>query len=682
MSFISPWFLFGLLGIGIPLLIHLIRREKAAKLAFSTIRFLKKVPKKMTLFQEFQQWLLLLVRIAIIALLAIAFARPFLTAAFSNLAGIAPRSTIILVDTSMSMGYSDYFDRAKQATLHVLESLQSGDEAAIITFSEGTDSIIELTTNMADLKSFMRNLDSPGYQSTNYFPALRLADQLLQSAINQDKTVYLISDYQRRAFDDFDTTWRLSPGVAFKGIKIEDEKSINLAVTEVKSPHQLVQDQEEHTILGRVRNTGTLPLSEARVSLRIDERTVETKTVDLSETSEAVVGFNTVFRQRDMHLGSISVEDDKFLSDNSFYFTVDIWPAVKILCVNGESSVDWHEDESYWFRLAMGSQGESPFQVDVVQPSQVTPAELDKYQVIVLLNVGELDPSRIKPLKSYVEGGGSLLIAPSDRVDAQTFNNLFAGLSPALLERKYPNMGDNYLVLAEMDERHPIIHPLKTSERDDFGTARFRGYWATKPVDGSEIIMRFDNGADALLELALGKGRVLMFTSSLDTEWNNLPLQVFYLPLMHETINYLALMEDKKQAYNVGESVPIVVPQGKTALITGPSHQETKLVSTPEDYSYYKSTHIPGFYNVRTGNIENYFAVNYIAKESDLSSIPISEIRDTVMNPITQPQEFKEVQLSMIKSQLEKSQHIWWWLLFLVLLMGLGETLLANRTYR
>ncbi|MBW1764477.1 MAG: BatA domain-containing protein, partial [Deltaproteobacteria bacterium] len=108
MSFISPWFLFGLLGIGIPLLIHLIRREKAAKLAFSTIRFLKKVPKKMTLFQEFQQWLLLLVRIAIIALLAIAFARPFLTAAFSNLAGIAPRSTIILVDTSMSMGYSDY----------------------------------------------------------------------------------------------------------------------------------------------------------------------------------------------------------------------------------------------------------------------------------------------------------------------------------------------------------------------------------------------------------------------------------------------------------------------------------------------------------------------------------------------------------------------------------------------
>ena len=174
MSFISPWFLFGLLGIGIPLLIHLIRREKAAKLAFSTIRFLKKVPKKMTLFQEFQQWLLLLVRIAIIALLAIAFARPFLTAAFSNLAGIAPRSTIILVDTSMSIGYSDYFDRAKQATLHVLESLHSGDEAAIITFSEGTDSIIELTTNMADLKSFMRNLDSPGYQSTNYFPPLRL----------------------------------------------------------------------------------------------------------------------------------------------------------------------------------------------------------------------------------------------------------------------------------------------------------------------------------------------------------------------------------------------------------------------------------------------------------------------------------------------------------------------------
>ena len=79
MSFLSPWFLLGLLGVGIPLAIHFSRKQKAEKIFFSTLRFLKRTPKKMIFFQQIQQWLLLLARAAIVALLAVAFARPFFT---------------------------------------------------------------------------------------------------------------------------------------------------------------------------------------------------------------------------------------------------------------------------------------------------------------------------------------------------------------------------------------------------------------------------------------------------------------------------------------------------------------------------------------------------------------------------------------------------------------------------
>jgi hypothetical protein len=173
----------------------------------------------MIFFQQIRQWLLLLIRTAIIALLAVAFARPFLSQAISEKAELSPRSVVILLDTSMSMQYGDAFDKAKEAVLALLDSFQAGDEAALITFSDGTENVTELTTDRIQLATFVRNLDSPGFKSTGYLPALRLADQTLRSARYPDKTVYLVSDFQRRAVGDVDTPWRLGPGVTFEGIK-------------------------------------------------------------------------------------------------------------------------------------------------------------------------------------------------------------------------------------------------------------------------------------------------------------------------------------------------------------------------------------------------------------------------------------------------------------------------------
>ena len=182
MSFLSPWYLLGLLGIGIPLAIHLIRRQRAERVVLPTVRFLKRAPKKQVYFQKIQQWLLLAVRISIVALLAFAFARPLFTGAYSQLAGTVPQSVVILLDTSMSMQYADRFDQGKAAVLRVLESLQQGDEAAVVTFADSPGTVQPLTTDLAALKSFVRSVPAPGYRSTHFLSALHLADQILQSA--------------------------------------------------------------------------------------------------------------------------------------------------------------------------------------------------------------------------------------------------------------------------------------------------------------------------------------------------------------------------------------------------------------------------------------------------------------------------------------------------------------------
>ncbi len=682
MSFLSPWFLLGLLGVAIPLAIHLSRRQKAEKVVFSTIRFLKQTPKKMILFQKIRHWLLLLIRAAIIALLAVAFARPFFSQAISENAGWSPRSVVILLDTSMSMRYGDVFDKAKKAVIALLESFQTGDEAALITFSDGTEKATELTTDLIQLATVVRNFDSPGFKSTSYLPALRLADQTLRSARYPDKTVVLVSDFQHRAVGAIDTPWRLSPGVAFEGIKIGDQETTNLAVTEINSAARLIRGQAEHVILARVQNLGTQPLTETRITLNIDEKTVETQKIDLTGKSEAIATFRTQFKEQGIYRVAVTVEDEFFVPDNTFYFTVNVLRPLAVLSIVDAAAAKAHAGETRWFESALGIGDETPFHLDQVQSKEITTDMLQRYQVVVLLNVSALDPAQVAHIAAYLEQGGGLLIAPADRVNAGTFNRLFHDLTPAALDQKHIAGGGGFLSISGINRRHPIIKSMGFGETGDLGAARFHGHWSTKPKPGSNVILRFDNGQAALLEKMAGQGRVLLFTSSLDTQWNNLPRRGLYVPLVHETLRYLGFYEEKKPSYTVGEPVRLRLPAGNAVRVIDPSGAEALLTSAIAKEVFYRSTDRPGFYDVHGRPAQNILAVNASPVESDLSFVPPAQIgaalvKDATRVPITQA-----AGASTIAAYAEKSQRLWWWVLLVVLFLGLGETILANRTYR
>jgi hypothetical protein len=507
---------------------------------------------------------------------------------------------------------------------------------------------------------------------------------MLRSARYPEKSVVLISDYQRRAVENLDASWRMSPGVAFEGIRIGDGKTTNLTVRDVKSPTRLIRDQEEHVILGRVRNQGALPLSGAlRVSLAIDGQTVETQKVDLTNRSDAVVRFRTKFRKGGVYRGALTVEDDTFEPDNTFYFTVNVLRPLRILAVTDDSAAGGQRAATFWFGSAMGLHGDrSRFQLDTRRPRQVTREVIDLYNAIVLLDVQEMSPAQVEAVRSYVQKGGGLIIAPADRVVAGSFNRLFRGLAPARLDRKHTDLDDDFRVIAEIDFRHPISRALQIGQTGYLGSTRFHGYWATTPVEGSEVIMRFDNGQAALLEGRVGRGRVMLFTSSLDTLWNNFPLQGLYLPLMHETLRYLTFQDEKKPSYTVGEPVRMKVPPGNALRVTDPDGIETILTSATGDDVYYKTTRTPGFYSIRGGDLVDFLAVNVSSTESDLSTADPGKIGEVLTSRETPSQPPPEGRGPAIDAQVEKSQRLWWWILLIVGLMCLGETILANRTYR
>lgn len=672
MAFLTPLFLFGLLAAALPVAIHLIRKEKPPRVVFGSIRFLKTTSRKLILFQQIQQWLLLLLRAAVICLLVFAFARPLFDSRLASLVDADPESVVILVDTSMSMQYGDRFQRAREEALEVVSGLSSGDEVAVVAFASGTVAVRELSGDLEGAQSFLENLGEPGFATTRYMPALRMASDMLESARHEQRSVYLVSDYQASGLGNDDSGWLLAPGVAFHPLDVGEGETRNLLLTDVRSPDQVVENGEENEILARVRTTGSIHLDDAEVVLRLNGEEQARAQVDLRETSEAVVRLPVSFAEQGAYQGEISVTGDDFAVDNTYRFTVDVIPRINVLIVNGEPSPNWYEDEAHWFSLTIGA-AESPFTATVVPSREFSANALAGRDVVVLLNAGsDLGTAEVAALEDFVRNGGSLWIAPGDRVDAARFNQQLGDLSPAIMGDAVL-MGADYLSIADVDIRHPILQPLGM----DWGV-RFQGYWSVDAHPDSDVLMQFDNGSPAYLERPVGDGTVLLFASALDTEWSNLPLQGLYLPWVHESLRYLVQPTVKERAYRVGQVVSIAevaenadqisVQLNGRGLALGPEP-----VFTADEV---------GFVSVEAGGRTEYYAINADPEESALQRMAPSTLQDMISNPETTPLQSLEVRTSQLVAELEGPQRLWWWILALVMLILLAETRIANRTYR
>jgi len=612
-------------------------------------------------------------RAAVIVLLVLAFARPLFNQSVARLLDADPQSAVILLDLSMSMRWQDNFDQAKAEALAVVDRLSGGDELGLIAFSGAAEVVRELDTEDGQLRELIESFDEPGFGSTRYYPNLRLADQMLEDSRYENRAIYLISDFQEVGLQGADESWKLAPGVALYLIDVGSADSENLVLTDVRSPEQLLEDSAQQQILARVRSTGTQYLGSGEVSLSLNGQMVDRRPVDLTDRSEQVVTFAVDFEAEGDYVGEIRIAGDDFADDNAYYFTVDVLPKINVLLVNGEASDNWFDDEGHWFGLAVSSTDSSPFSLQTIDPAELSAAAMRQSDVVALLNVGELTSSQAAALGEYVVNGGSLLIAPGDRVDERAFNQQLGEISPARLEQVGLLGRDDYLVIADYDRRHPILRPLGSD-----WSARFQGHWRLTPSEDAKVLMQFDNTEAALVENDVGEGKVLLFASSLDLEWNNLALQGLFLPFVHETLRHLVRSEAGQSAYEIGDSINLAqfVSDADVAV------QDANGRSVSLEANNLQRATSPGLFTATSGAVSRRYAVNILPEESNFTRVATSTLYDAVVNPDTSPLQSREAQTAQLIEELENPQRLWWWILTLVMVLLLVEVLVANRTYR
>ena len=200
MSFLTPLFFAALAALGVPVLIHMIQRQRTEVIEFPSLMFVRKIPFHSLRRQRIRHWLLLLLRCAALALLIAAFARPFFrSAALAAVTG-GSREVVILVDRAYSMGYAERWDRARDAARGVVRELAADDQATLIFCDSGAEAGSRSPTDRASL---MGAIDAAELRAAapRFGPALQLAQGIFEDSDQPLLEAVLISDFQRVGVD-------------------------------------------------------------------------------------------------------------------------------------------------------------------------------------------------------------------------------------------------------------------------------------------------------------------------------------------------------------------------------------------------------------------------------------------------------------------------------------------------
>jgi len=674
MSFLAPLFFVALAGLAIPVLLHLTQREKKQVQMFPSLMFVRRIPYKSVRRRKIQNWLLLAVRMAALALVILAFARPWLQLTdAATPSGSGAREVVVLLDNSYSMGYGDRWERARAAAHAEIAKLTPSDRGTLVLFSQGADIVTRSTPEREKLTAAIGTA-KPGSGATRYAPALKVAGSILAESQLPRREVILISDFQRNGWRGTEGA-RLPEGSLLTPVPVTGSTDRpNVTLTGVSLNRSTFSNQERVAVTAGLANRSERRLDNQTVTLSVNGIPVGSKPATLEPGAATTVSFDPfTINARNMK-ATVKIADDALNADNTFNFVVSPSEPLRVAIVDRGSS----GGNLYLMRAL--SIGEQPrFEVMVRQPETLSDEDLKK-SAVVLLNDVSVPLPMARRLARFVEQGGGLFVAAGPRATWPAEVDLL----PAAIGNPIDRSRGDAARVGAVEYGHPVFEPFRAPRSGDFSPARIYGYRNVTASKDAQVLARFDGGTPAIVERRAGSGRMLIWASTLDTTWSDVPLRPIFLPFMHRAMRYLAAYKESQPWLTVGDVLdPSSTTSAKATSAQGmlltPSGQRRPIEEEGSDVMQLDEA---GFYELRRGGAQSDTAVvasNVNPAESDLTPLDPKEITAAALPQSGSVQGGPGGQVQMTPEARERNQRLWWYLLCAGIVLLGADTLLSNR---
>jgi hypothetical protein len=675
MSFLTPLFFLGVAALAAPILVHLVRRTRARRVQFPALVFVRQVPQRTIRRRTLHNLLLLLLRCLAILLIVIAFTRPFFSGGSAAKDNSAAGATVILIDNSLSLRREGMFAEAQRRAETALDDARNDEQVALVSFDKRYTVINRFLADKNRVRSGIQSLGA-GWDGTDYEQALRGAESLLSEVeTTGPKRIVMISDFQMPGWTAAGATFKLANNTQLTTLDVGgNAPPPNVAITNVEARGVVFGQKYLDNLVVHVSNFSDMPRDHVQVDFQINEQTVEKRDISLNSRDSRVVEFTGFNLNDGSNRCTIDIATGDFAPDNRFYFTLRRETPAKALIIENASR---GRSDSLHLQSALTTNDDLPFTFALKSAGSVDPASISDYSLVVLNDTGPISSALADTLAKFVNAGGQMIVSTGPRTQTDTFNNSLQQVAPATLREAVQTKAGESVAITEVKFDHPIFEVFQESGR--LAAANVIGYFRSEPRANAAVLARFEDGSPALVEARTGKGRVLLFTSSLGPSWNDLPLTPLYLPFIHQMVRYAGTREENAW-YGLGQTFTVGkrTEQAPPAIDTPGGARLSESRSTP-DGDLLVTAREPGFYRLRYNSQPDFAAVNIDGAEGDFTKLNFGEFMAGVTGGAGSA-EGADANRNLSSEEVEGRQRVWWALLLVALLLLLAESFLARRT--
>lgn len=595
MTFLNPLLLFGMAAIAAPIIIHMFMNRRIKPVVWAAMRFLQAAVQKKRRQMDIEDILLLLLRCLLLILLALALARPVFHAGTEK----GSETAVILLDNSYSMGQSDggatRFDNARQAAEQVVNSLSPGSSVAVILFSDMVRAVIPEPTYDFNLAGKIIH-DAPlSDRPTNVSLAIKHATDTLDRHPGGLHRIYLITDGQATGWKQFgDIEKQLqNPDMKLRVILVGNPEEHNMCVSDLRLASAIATVGEGAQFDIEVSNFGISEARDVAVRISVDNESPSDEGIieKIPAGGAKRLALFTKFREAGYHTVTGQINRDHLPGDDQRTIALRANDDVRVLLVSGDTTkTEPREDALFYIRNALtpvpaSMRDEYFIKTKTINFTDLDSTKLGDYEAVVLANVPDITKAAADALGAYLARGGGLIVFPGERTNVSYYNETLCkqmGFLPATLGKRRgdPKTPEKFFTLQTKEYTHPMVSIWSDPAAGTLATAHFTSAFELKPETGhtaqageAQVVLKYDDGVPAVMERTWGRGQVILFSSSANSAWNDLPLHPAYLPLIDRALGSILLRQDARLNIPVGSPFEFVCdPEwvNKDAIVTGP----------------------------------------------------------------------------------------------------------------
>lgn len=740
MPFLMTSMLIGLAAVSIPIIIHLLHRQRTTPVQWGAMQFLLESPLQLKRRKKVDHWLLMLLRMAVIALLVLALARPLLIEGKHNPLGNSLATDIgVVVDRSLSTGRrsgdATVYDRGVAAVAELAKSMRPNDTLTVVLAEHRPQpQSIRLAPGRAgEVANKLKEL-GPGMSDASIPDAVQAARELIAEGRNARKMILVVSDEQRNNWGiDNNSAWQLAlgeraaGGAGDRGVKMyalgvtPDTSASDVAVGEVTISPSLVGLNRPVTVTATITNSGPAEVKGVHVQMHVDGKLMDGRPLDTLPAGEArTIRFDHTFAEPGSHHVKIRADvTDALEADNEAYVAANVWERLPVLIIDGQLTSAGDFRSSQFLRAAMQPVEASQDDKTLVQPKIVSVTDaaaekLEDYAVVVVNDAPGLPTDLLNRLTDYARGGRAVWFIFGPRAEQSFIARDLgeAGLFLASVKGRHlpgdavagpggapttsPSGGGTGIEVK--DPRNPMVQLITAAERNTLSGAVTRGWWSITPESNDARVVLATAGGDPLIiERPIGNsgGRVALWLTSADAKWNNWPVMPNFVPLVNETLYHLASGQTRgleNRRLNAGQEIVWAGPElplVQNVSITRPDNSKVQVaprVSNGRSVLSYNDTFLPGLYALRFDKTEVpqpvYYGVGIDRRELDATALAPSDHKWLAERGYLERRLETPGELASAVGTVNKGSELWPILAVILLASLLFETFMTWRLMR